>query len=107
MKYLVIVTPEAETNIGAAYEYIAERSTANAATWLRDLYEQISRLEKFPRRFSRAREQDHVAEEIRQVIFKSHRIIFTIDDKSATVQVVYVRHGKMRAVGETEAESPQ
>jgi plasmid stabilization system protein ParE len=104
MKYVVIVTPQAEANIGATYQYIAERSPANAATWLRDLYEQISRLEKFPRRFSRAREQDHVAEEIRQLIFKSHRIIFTIDDESAKVRVVFVRHAKMRAVGETEPD---
>ena len=104
---MVIVTPEAEANIAAACDYIAERSPANAAIWLRELYEQIGRLDEFPRRFGEAREQPHVAEEIRQVIFKSHRIIFTIDDKSATVQVVYVRHGKMRAVGETEAESPQ
>ena len=100
MKYVVIVTPEAEENIAAAYDYIAERSPLNAIRWLRDLYKQIDSLEEFPRGFGEAREQRHVVEEIRQVIFKSHRIIFTIDDTSATVHVVYVRHGKCCAVGE-------
>jgi len=102
MKYGVIVTPEAQENITAAYDYIAQRAPLNAARWLADLYSQIGRLEKFPRRFGKAREQAHVAEEIRQVIFKSHRIIYTIDDTAGTVQVVFVRHGKMRAVGESE-----
>ncbi len=109
MRYVVIVTPEAEANIAAAYEYIAERSPLNAARWLRDLYQQIDGLEEFPRRFGEAREQAHVFTEIRQAIFKSHRIIFTIDDASGTVYVVYVRHGKMRAIGEpddSEQSSP-
>jgi plasmid stabilization system protein ParE len=102
MRYLVIVTPEAEANIAAAYEYIAARSPMNAATWLRDLYQQIDGLEEFPRRFGEAREQPHVSMEIRQAIFKSHRIIFTIDDASRTVYVLYIRHGKMRAIGEPD-----
>jgi plasmid stabilization system protein ParE len=102
MKYTVIVTPEAQANIEAAYEYIAERSPLNATRWLRDLYRQIDRLEKFPRRFGEAREQRYVSDEIRQSIFKSHRIVFTIDDTARTVRVVYVRHAKMRSVGEKD-----
>lgn len=109
MKYAVIVTPEAEAQIATAYEYIAGRSPLNAARWLRDLYRQIEGLEEFPRRFGAAREQHHVSEEIRQAIFKSHRIIFTIDDGSRAVYIVYLRHAKMRAVGEpddAEREDP-
>ncbi|MGD0769040.1 MAG: type II toxin-antitoxin system RelE/ParE family toxin [Tepidisphaeraceae bacterium] len=102
MKYAVIVTPEAEATIAAAFDYIAERSPLNAARWLRDLYKQIDGLEEFPRRFGEARERPHVFEEIRQAIFKSHRIIFTIDDASRVVHVLYVRHAKMRAVGELD-----
>ena len=102
MRYVVIVTPEAEANITAAYEYIAARPPMNAAGWLRDLYQQIDGLEEFPRRFAEAREQEYVSDEIRQAIFKSHRIIFTIDDASGTVYVLYVRHGKMRTIGEPD-----
>jgi plasmid stabilization system protein ParE len=102
MKYAVIVTPEAQANIAAAYRYIAERSPTNASKWLRDVYAQIDGLETFPRRFGKAREQAHVTDEIRQAIFKSHRIIFTVDDTGRKVHVVFIRHGKMRAVGEPD-----
>jgi len=100
MKYAVIVTPEAQSNISAAYDYIAERSPRNAGKWLRGLYKQIDGLEAFPRRFGDAREQSHFPNEIRQLVYKSHRIIFTIDEPTKTVHVVYVRHGKRRGVGE-------
>jgi plasmid stabilization system protein ParE len=102
MRYLVVVTVTARANIAAAYQHIAERSPTNAAVWVQGLYEQIDRLEEFPRRFGAAREQAHFAEELRQVVFKSHRIIFTVDDSSAVVRVLYVRHASMRAVGEPD-----
>jgi plasmid stabilization system protein ParE len=102
MKYSVIVTPEAVDNIAAAYDYIAQDSPSNAADFIRGVFEQIDGLEQFPRRFGRAREQAHFPEEIRQLIFKSYRIIFTIDDTAGTVHVVHVRHGKMRSIGDEE-----
>jgi plasmid stabilization system protein ParE len=101
MKYTVIVTPEAQSNISAAYDYIAQQSPRNAGKWVRGLYKNIDRLEAFPRRFGEAREQAHFQEEIRQVVFKPHRIIYTIDDATKTVLVVSVRHGKMRAIGDS------
>jgi plasmid stabilization system protein ParE len=106
MKYAVLVTPEAQANITAAYEYIAESSPMNAANWLRAVYKKIDGLETFPRRFGQAREQPHFSEELRQAVVHSHRIIFSIDDASRTVHVVHVRHTKMRAVGEPEDLEP-
>ncbi|HWE03890.1 MAG TPA: hypothetical protein VG326_15905 [Tepidisphaeraceae bacterium] len=50
MKYVVIVTPEAQANIAAAYDDIAARSPLNAGKWLSKLYAQIDGLENFPRR---------------------------------------------------------
>jgi len=61
MKYVVIVTPEAQANIAAALRFIAERAPLNAVKWLRDLDDQIDSLELFPRRFGQAREQSEVA----------------------------------------------
>jgi plasmid stabilization system protein ParE len=69
---------------------------------MRQIYEQIDGLEQFPRRFGAAREQAHFTEEMRQVVFKSHRIVFWIDDGSKTVHVLFVRHAAMREVGSTE-----
>jgi len=104
MKYTVFVTPEAEANINEAYGYIAQRSPANAVKWLRGLYDQIDSLERFPRRCGEAREQAYFVEELRQLVYKSHRIIFTIEDTTREVRVVYVRHAKRRAAGEPDDE---
>lgn len=105
MKYGIRVMPEAEANIAAAYSYIAERSPANAATWVRGLYEQIDRLQMFPRRFGAAREAERFSEELRPLVYKSYRIIFTIDDAARLVRVVYVRHAKRLAIGELPEEA--
>jgi plasmid stabilization system protein ParE len=40
-RYGVIVTPEAESGIVSAFEYIFERSPLNAERWLRALYKKI------------------------------------------------------------------
>jgi plasmid stabilization system protein ParE len=102
MKYTVIVMRRAQADIALAREYIAEHSPTNAANWVKAIYKEIESLEKFPHGLSSAREQSHYSIEIRQVVVKSYRIIFTIDDATKTVYVVTVRHAKMRAIGEDE-----
>jgi len=43
-----------------------------------------------PQRCACARENDKYDEELRQLVFRSHRIIFTI--KGKTVHVMHIRH---------------
>jgi hypothetical protein len=100
MKYTVDISTEAQANILSAFNFIAESSPMNAAKWLQGLYKSIDTLEMFPRRCGEAREQAFSTQELRQMIYKSHRIIFTIDDARQVVSVIYVRHSKMRAIGE-------
>ena len=100
-KYRVIVTPEAQAGIRQAFAYIQERAPLNAARWLQGLYKQIDTLERFPERCAFAREREYLEEDLRQLIFKSHRIVFRIGEKQNMVQVLYVRHAKRRAVGES------
>jgi plasmid stabilization system protein ParE len=64
------------------------------------LYDQIDTLERFPERCAFAREREYLEENLRQLAFKSHRIIFRIDKARKTVYVLHVRHGGRRAVGE-------
>lgn len=100
-KYEVVVTPEAEAGIISAFQYIDERAPINAERWLRKLYSEIATLEVFPRRCAIARESRYFEEELRQLVFKSHRIVFRVDEKQRKVWVVYVVHGRQRAKGET------
>lgn len=100
MKYRVIVTPEAQTSIRESFEYIHARAPLNAARWLQGLYSKIETLERFPERCAYARERRYLDRDLRQLVFKSHRIIFKVDHKSTTVWVLYVRHQARRAAGE-------
>ena len=101
-QYRVIVTPEGQAGIRESFMYIKERSPLNAARWLKQLYSEIDTLERFPERCPHAREREYLEESLRQHVFKSHRLIFQINEESDTVYVLYVRHASRRAVGEPE-----
>ena len=106
-RYGVILTPEAETRIVAAFRYILERSPLKAEKWLRALYKKIDSLEQMPERCPLARENEYFEETLRHLIFKSHRIIFRIDETKRLVQVLYVRHAKQQAVGEAPPDEEE
>lgn len=80
--------------------YIQERSPLNAARWLQGLYDEIDSLERFPERCPYAREREYLEEALRQLVYKSHRVVFYVDKSKSTVYVLYVRHGKRRAIAE-------
>ena len=106
MKYQVIVTPEAQAGIRESFAYIHERSPLHAARWLQTLYAKIDTLEKLPERCAVARERKYLDDELRQLVFKSHRVAFTVQKKEKRVYVVYVRHARRRAVGELVEDDP-
>jgi plasmid stabilization system protein ParE len=103
-KYKVVVTPEAEAGIGESFLYIYERSPLNGERWIMQLYAEIDTSEKFPERCAYARERDYLEEDLRQLIFKSHRVVFQVDTTSRTVYVLHVRHSSRYAVGELRKE---
>jgi len=107
-EFAVLITTEAERNLTTAFEYIYQRSQQNAVKWLQGAYEKIGALELFPNRYGPAREQEYLPNQnLQQVTYKSHRIIFEIDDDRLIVRVLYVRHGKMRAIGEATREDDE
>jgi plasmid stabilization system protein ParE len=100
VKYEVIVTPEAQEGIRSSFKYIYERAPLNAARWLQGLYDRIDTLERFPERCGFAREREYLEEDLRQLLFKSHRVIFRIDKVQKTVFILHIRHARRRVVGE-------
>ena len=93
MIYNVIVTPAAEYDIAEGFAYIQARSPENSERWLRGLYKLVHKLETLPKRCGRAREADDFGLDLRQLVFKSHRIVFRIDDAAGEVRVIRVIHG--------------
>ena len=94
MKYAVIIHPDAEAEIIDAFRYIHDDSAINARRWLEGLYKTIDTLESMPRRCALARENDAFDTEIRQLVYQSHRVLFTVERR--TVHVLHVRHGARR-----------
>jgi plasmid stabilization system protein ParE len=104
MKYTVEMTPTAESELHGAFHYIYDRAPLNAVRWLKGIYKAVDSLEELPNRCAIAPESEFLGETLRHYLFKSHRIIFIVDESSHVVRILYVRHGKMRAVGESEGE---
>lgn len=105
MTYTVFITPEAEANIHESFIYIRERSPINADRWLAGIQRKISTLSSFPNRCARAREHAYFPKRnLRQLIYKSHRIIFEVEAKARIVRIVYVRHAARRSIGEPDED---
>lgn len=98
----VIIQPAAEHDIGAAYEWIAERDVAAAIRWYNRLVEVIFSLDVFPERCPLAPESKTVKTEIREIFHgrrqHKYRILFTVT--AIEVHVLHVRHGARLALGE-------
>lgn len=92
MSYKVIFRPEARDEAIEAASYIAEHASAKTALqWYEGLESAIESLATMPLRCPLARESDAFpGVELRQIIFKSHRLIFTV--KKHTVHILHVRH---------------
>jgi plasmid stabilization system protein ParE len=92
VRYKVIFRHEARDEALDAADYIAEHGSPEAALrWYEGLEAAIASLELMPSRCERAREDAAFADvELRQLVYKSHRLIFVI--RKREVHVLHVRH---------------
>ncbi|MDX2148796.1 MAG: type II toxin-antitoxin system RelE/ParE family toxin [Planctomycetota bacterium] len=92
MRYTVIFRPEARQEAIDAADYIAEHGSPEIALqWYESLEAVVASLTHMPARHGYAREHGSVSGvELRQALFKSHRLIFTIREDE--VHVLHVRH---------------
>lgn len=91
-RYSVEITSEVESSIRSAFYYIHERSPTNALNWLAGLYRTIDTLETMPSRCAMIREKEAFDEEVRELLYYSHRIIFSVEEAKALVSVHAFRH---------------
>lgn len=99
-RYEVFFEPDAQAEALSAARYIALDSPRNASRWYKGLERAIESLALFPHRCAIAPESKYLGRELRHYIYKSHRVIFEIDENEAIVRILHVRHGAMRAIGE-------
>jgi len=93
-RYEIILQLEAENELREAFAYIHAESPQNAASWLSGLYKAIDSLEIMPERCALAQENEDVGAEVRQFVYHSHRILFTVEGMKVCVH--HIRHAAMQ-----------
>src|SRR5688572_11385413 len=91
MKYKVVVSPTAEADLDDIFRFIAHDNPTAAGKFVAAVRSKMKALAQMPARCPPAPEDGMGGLEIRQLIFHSYRILFTIDVR--TVRVLRVRHG--------------
>jgi plasmid stabilization system protein ParE len=104
MKYRAEITAPAEAELQAAYQWIARDSPAAAERWRKGIYDVARSLETLPFRYGLAPENAAVDFELRQYVYKSHRILYTVIDK--TVYILHVRHGARQFMQPVDVKGP-
>jgi plasmid stabilization system protein ParE len=99
-RYRVMFASEALEEALAAAAYIASDAPTTAASWYEGLQQAIDSLGSFPRRCPVAPESEFLGHELRHLTYKSHRIIFRIEQDARVVRVLHIRHAKQQAIGE-------
>jgi plasmid stabilization system protein ParE len=106
MKFSVVVQPSAQTEMEAAYAWIAERAPLTAIKWYNRLLKAIGSLEDHPERCSLAPEDEFFPEEIRNLLYgkrrHAYRIIFTI--RGDTIHVLHFRRGSRQVLKPDDEE---
>ena len=90
MRYKVLLTAGAESDLDAIYSYITEHDTPNRADFVLDrLMEVAESLASFPERGSHPQELLAVGiREYRQSFFKPYRVIYRVIGKQVIIYVI-------------------
>lgn len=104
-RYSVRVAAPAASEIEAVYLYIREDSPMNAANWRLGLAEAAESLKTLPKRCGLAPENGSFEFEIRQLIYGTYRVLFTI--RADEVVILHVRHGARERMSRDEIVPPE
>ena len=98
--YRIIFHEEARLEAIEFVRYLSEESSVDTAlAWRAGLMSATDSLTEFPHRCPFSRENEAFENiELRQLIYKSHRLIFTV--RGNEVHVLHVRHGAQEGLEE-------
>jgi plasmid stabilization system protein ParE len=89
--FRVEITPTAERDIEAAWDYIAQEGPESATAFIDALERQFDTLESFPARCPLISENEILGTDFRHLLHGNYRTIFRITGK--TVVILRVIHG--------------
>ena len=90
MKYKVLLTHDAESDLASIFDYIAEHDAVENALYVLDQLEQtVSSLSNLPERGNHTNELLAIGFRVfREVLFKPYRIIYRVSGKLAYVFLI-------------------
>lgn len=91
MVHKIIWTESASNDLGAIVRYIARHNADAARTMGQGLYDRVQILAENHEAGSRMRELNDP--QWRQLVFRSYRIVYHINQKAKTVEIVRIWHG--------------
>ena len=101
MDYRIVVERRVLKEAEEILSHIAEDSPAAALGWYEGLRRRLAGLSRMPKRWPEPPEIELRALGVRQLLYGSYRIFFTVDEADGTVRVHHLRHGARRpATGE-------
>jgi plasmid stabilization system protein ParE len=106
VRYRVGFEPRALADLEAAFDYILNESQSReqAGAWLEGLLTAGESLELLPHGHGYARENGLLPLTLRQLHYKSHRLIYSVDDTARYVRILRVRHAAMRPASTGDLE---
>jgi plasmid stabilization system protein ParE len=94
MEYLVRLTDRALRDMQAIYDRIQAQSSAHAHAWFNGLADAIDSLARHPERSAPTPE----SKKLRHLLYgpkpDTYRIIYAVDKRSHTVDILHIRHGR-------------
>lgn len=105
MIFRIEFTDVADMEVQDAFLWLLGRSLVQAGRWQEGLEKAVNSLAEFPTRCPLAPEHAIFDVEVRQMLYRSYRILFTLvdtdqDGSADTVRILHVRHAARRWLGE-------
>ena len=106
MTFRIEFTDVADMEVQDTFLWLLGRSPEHADRWQAGLEEAIHSLAQFPTRCPLAPESDAFDVPVRQLLYGSYRILFTVvdaddDGTPDTARILHIRHGARRWLNET------
>ena len=98
MEFQIDITEPALADAAEYVRFIRDDNSEPAAAeqWFRGLVQTIYSLENHPERCTLIPERKRFPRDIRQLIYFSHRIVFSVDHQEKKVVIYRVYHGSRR-----------
>ena len=93
--YKLIYANEADSDLQAIYDYIAQDNPERASSYLGEIEQQILHLQEFPNIGSESKYPELKVQGIRILPFEDYLAFYTIDEKAKSVNIIRVLHGSV------------